>query len=167
MDETKSGASKGPSVGMDMHGELKLMYELLEKAEKAISVATGSINVLKSKVGMLHLRMDPEGELREQIKNKIYMEEVLKVTEIDGVDVMEQNGENGATIVSAYGHDLGDAVIVKGVVLHKDGVTCTTHPVGEVVGFTPGKILVEVELSDGDSEIIILSANKVGRIDRM
>jgi len=167
MDKTSSRASEKSSSGMDMHGELKLMYELLEKAEKAISVATGSISVLKGKIGMLHLKMDPEGELREQIKTKIYMEEILRVTEIDGVDVMEQNGENGATIVSAYGHDVGDAVIVKGVVVHKDGVNCTTHPVGEVVGFTPGKILVEVELSDGDSEIIILSADKVGKIDRM
>jgi len=148
----------------DMHGKLKEMYEVLDKADDALSSAKNNIAMVKGKIGMLHLKMDPEGELRREVREKIYLEELMKVTEIDGIDVMEKNGENGPTIVSAYGYDVGDIVIIKGVVVHRDETKCTSHPLGEVVGFTPGKILVEVKLSDGESEIIIVGVGKIQKI---
>ena len=162
--ELRSAMSGNQNPG-DMHGELKEVYEVLGKAESALISAKNSIAVVKGKIGMLHLKMDPEGELRREVREKIFLEELMKVlTEIDGVDDMERNGENGPTIVLAYGYDVGDVVIVKGVVVHRDETKCTSHPIGEVVGFTPGKILVEVKLSDGESEIIIVGVGKIQKV---
>lgn len=170
VQKEKRNGIKFPSVTkenqsqVDMYGELKEMYEILGKAEAALLTPNNSIAVVKGEIGMLHLKMDPKGELRREVREKIYLEELLKVTEIDGVDVMERNGENGPTIISAYEYDVGDVVIVKGVVVHRAVTKCTTHPIGEVVGFTPGKILVEVELSGGESEIIIVGVKKIQKV---
>jgi len=146
-------------------GDLRELYEILGRAEDAVHAANNNIAVLKGKIGLMRMKLNFEGGgPRRGNHEKTFLEELLNVSEINGVDVMERNGENGPTIVSAYGYDVGDIVAVKGVVVHEDGVMCTTHPIGEVVGFTPGKVSVEVELNNGESEIIIMGAEKIEKI---
>jgi len=136
---------------------------ILEKTEEALTAANNNVARLKGKLGFLHQRMDPEG-FRREIRFSVMMEEVLKVSELDGIDLVPK-GEQGASITAAYGYESGDAVVVKGLVLHKNGVHCTSYPLGEIVGFTPGKLLVELELSDESSEAMILGAEKIGKVD--
>jgi len=146
-------------------GDLKELYTILDRVQDALHTANNNIAVLKGKIGLMRMKLNVEGGgPRRGNHEKTFLEELLNVSEINGVDVMERNGENGPTIVSAYGYDVGDIVAVKGVVVHEDGVMCTTHPIGEVVGFTPGKVLVEVELNNGESEIIIMDAEKIEKI---
>jgi len=144
-----------------LDGVLQEMHMILEKTEEALTAANNNVAWLKGKLGSLHQRMDPEG-FRREIRFSVMMEEVLKV--LDGIDLVPK-GEQGASITAAYGYESGDAVVVKGLVLHKNGVHCTSYPLGEIVGFTPGKLLVEVELSDESSEVMILGAEKIGKVD--
>jgi len=146
-----------------LDGVLQEMHMILEKTEEALTAANNNVAWLKGKLGFLHQSMDPEG-FRQEMRFSLMMEEVLKVSELDGIDLVPK-GEQGASITAAYGYESGDDVVVKGLVLHKNGIHCTSYPLGEIVGFTPGKILVEVELSDGNSEVMILGAEKIGKVD--
>jgi len=86
---------------------------------------------LKGKLGFLHQRMDPDG-FRQELQHTVHMEEVLRVSELHGIDLVHK-GERGATITAAYGYKSSDSVVVKGLVLHKNCLHCTSHPIGEVV----------------------------------
>ena len=147
----------------ELHEALREMHMIVEKTEEALTAANNNVAWLKGKLGFMRQRMDPEG-FRRELQHSVRIGDVLRVSELDGIDLV-QRGERGATITAAYGYESGDAVVVKGLVLHKNCLHCTSHPLGEIVGFTPGKLLVEVELSDGDSEVMILGVENIGKVD--